>query len=163
MLICWFWLPKVWFRRGYRLRSGVPVLFGWFPVGAAFWLLIRCVRWPFAILYGDELLLSFFVARDPQASLLVRLLSLHIFWVPMVGLRFSRWLLGCTALIFDSSRFVEIFVEICSFLVVGVASLSSYLHDPITTVFRHVCRGLGLFDSKGLFMPASSVIGGCDT
>jgi hypothetical protein len=54
----------------------------------------------------------------------------------------SRWLLGWTALISDSSRFVEI----CSFLVVGVASLSSYLHDPVTTVFRHVCRGLGLFD-----------------
>ncbi|PNX65536.1 hypothetical protein L195_g054586 [Trifolium pratense] len=60
-----------------------------------------------------------------------------------------------TALIFDSSRSVEI----CSFLVVGAASVSSSLQDHVTVVmfcFRFnpaVCGDLGLFGSKGLVIP----------
>ncbi|MCI27298.1 hypothetical protein A2U01_0048496, partial [Trifolium medium] len=59
----------------------------------------------------------------------------------------------CTALISDSSRSVEI----CNFLVVGVALVSSFLQDPITRSILSdptYCGGLGLFGSKGPFMPA---------
>ncbi|KAK2423227.1 hypothetical protein QL285_033692 [Trifolium repens] len=73
---------------------------------------------------------------------------------PLCSSKGGYW--GCTALISTISRSVEIY----SFLVVGVAPVSSSLSYPVAAVMLYflsdpaVCGGLGLSGSKGPLMPS---------